>query len=143
MLDLGVEQHDAAALRIERFELVLERPAVEANHMARLAEQRRELVHDTAADADVVMLGHLSDLGQLFPVEPETVCLVERESDGALERGRGREAGAERHVAAERHVERQNPAPRASPSPGTRRTRNKPTAAKVFLPCRSSSTVSS
>ena len=69
MFHLAVEQHQLVALGMEGEIGVLQRAAVEAHQAVLLAEHAGKLVHDTAVHAAVVMLGALTDLGQLKLVD--------------------------------------------------------------------------
>ena len=105
MLHAGIDQNEAVAFRIEREVLVLHRLAVQADEGTRLAEQGRELVHDAALDAAVIVLGALADSRELELVDTIVKNVVQGEGEGALEGGAGTQAGAQGHVAREHGVE--------------------------------------
>ncbi len=105
VLDHGVDQDDLDAFGLEGHQVVHQAAAVQAHDVAFLAEDRGELVHDAAADADVVVLGHLADLRKLSLREFQLEDRIQGGADARFEGCRRGHAGAQGHVAAEHGVE--------------------------------------
>ena len=73
MLDHAVYEQEAVALGlgVEGEVLVFEALAVEADEVPCLTEDGGKLVHDPTLHPDIVVLGSLTDLGQLELVDAE------------------------------------------------------------------------
>ena len=106
MLHLAVQQHQAIAIGLEGEVLELAAAAVEAHQTASLAEDRGELVHDTAVDAAVVVLGSLSGEHHI-PLRDLVLAedVVQTAGEAALHSGTRRHTCTKGHVASKGDVE--------------------------------------
>ena len=87
MLHAGIQQDEAVSFRIEWEVFILQSLAVQADEAALLAEAGSELVHNSALDSAVVVLGALAYTGELELVDAVAEEVVQRECKAALEGG--------------------------------------------------------
>ena len=84
MLYAGINKHQFISFRIKREIFVFQSFTVETDETAGLAEARCELIHDSAFDPAVIMLGALSDLRQFEFVDAVGKQLVDGKCKGAF-----------------------------------------------------------
>ncbi len=89
----------------QRDRTVRQRPAVEQERRAGLAEDRRELVHDPVVEADVPVLRALDDVDEVHPIDRRRISARERPRRDDLDRGRRGQARALRQVGRQQAAE--------------------------------------
>ena len=106
MLLIGIRHDELHAVQHDRCVLIVQRRAVEEDGVILLTHRTRELIHDTAVHAGVVVLGVLTDQGEVHICD---LCKAEQiTNDKAgqhLEGGTGAEARAVRDITVDDDVE--------------------------------------
>ena len=106
MLLIGVRHDELHAVEHDRCVLVVQRRAVEEDGIVLLAHRTRELIHDTAVHARVVVLRILTDQREVHVRDiAEAEKIADDEAGQYLEGGTGAEARAVRDVAVDDDVE--------------------------------------
>ena len=106
MLLIGIRHDELHAVEHDRCILVVQRRTVEEDGVVLLAHRTRELIHDTAVHARIVVLRVLTDQREVHIRDvAEAEQIADDEAGQHLEGGTGTEAGAVRDVAVDDDVE--------------------------------------
>ena len=106
MLLIGIRHDELHAVEHDRCVLIVQRRAVEEDGIVLLTHRTRELIHDTAIHAGVVVLGILTDQREVHIRDiAEAEQITDDKAGQHLEGGTGAEAGAVRDVTVYHDVE--------------------------------------
>ena len=108
VLHTRIEQHQLVALGVEGIVFELHRATIKAHQTTGLAKDRGKLIHDATLHTAVVVLGRLTDAGQLEAVDATPKEVVQGKGEGRLQRSRRRHARTQGDITREDGIETAN-----------------------------------